>query len=172
MNTGPRHVLLGFALGTMNTFPDTPWDCHIYLHYLGWLLGGQWVGIYASPMECLGFNKKTFKATIPQQEPSTHREHNKVINMHLIRKTTRFSTSGPWESMGRIPVSNLDSSVLACMSGLYSPCRSINTHRRRVDMQLDDLTLSGPPTKSEAGCFDRPVIPGVLGWLVRSPMIR
>ena len=32
--------------------PNTPWDCHICLHWGFW--GGQLIGIYGSPMECLG----------------------------------------------------------------------------------------------------------------------
>ena len=44
-------------------FPDTPWDCHIYLHWGG--ARGVNVGIYGSPMECLGLNARITSMILP-----------------------------------------------------------------------------------------------------------
>ena len=41
-------------LSTVPQFPDTPCDCHRTADQLGWCQGGQLIGIYGSPMECLG----------------------------------------------------------------------------------------------------------------------
>ena len=38
----------------MNYNPDTPWDCHRTADQLGWAMRGQLIGMYGSPMECLG----------------------------------------------------------------------------------------------------------------------
>ena len=41
----------------MEPYPDTPWDWDIYLH--GALKPPQPIGIYGSPMECLGYIAST-----------------------------------------------------------------------------------------------------------------
>ena len=55
-HTGSREVGIlerrKFGHGREIHNPDTPWDCHICL-YIGVVLGIN-VGIYGSPMECLG----------------------------------------------------------------------------------------------------------------------
>ena len=40
---------------TKDSFPDAPQDCHTYADLARGCLGGQWGGIYGSPMECVGF---------------------------------------------------------------------------------------------------------------------
>ena len=40
-----------------NESPNTPWDCHHICRSIGMVLGGQWGGIYGSPMERLESDK-------------------------------------------------------------------------------------------------------------------